>query len=58
MRGIDYRAPKAKMTLVIAQSFDNHREAVQGFNRVGRFGDECYRVRFSDTAIIDKKKQF
>lgn len=41
MRGIDYRSKAAKMTLLIARSFDNQREGIQGSNRVGRFGDEC-----------------
>lgn len=39
MRGLDYRSKNVKMALVIAKSFENQREAVQGFNRVGRFGD-------------------
>jgi hypothetical protein len=46
MRGIDYRSPGATLTLVIAKSFPNMREAIQGFNRVGRFGDVGKRVIF------------
>jgi hypothetical protein len=57
MRGIDYRSTNATMTLVIAKSFENQREAIQGFNRVGRFGDACCRVRFSDTPLVDKKME-
>jgi hypothetical protein len=47
MRGIDYRCPEGRMTLVIAKSFINKREAMQGFSRVGRFGDEAKRVKFT-----------
>ena len=39
MRGIDYRSASVRMTLVLAKSFENMREAMQGYNRVGRFGD-------------------
>lgn len=46
------------MTLLIAKSFENKREAMQGFARVGRFGDKCKRIRFSDVEIIDKNKEF
>lgn len=55
MRGLDYRSHTTKLSLVIAKSFENKREAIQGFNRVGRFGDSFTRVRFNDTEIIDKK---
>lgn len=57
MRGIDYRCKMLKLTLVIAQSFDNKRDATQAFNRVGRFGDSYCRVRFDDVDIINKKKE-
>ena len=57
MRGIDYRSPDACMTLVIAKPFENQREAVQSFNRVGRFGDTCCRVRFSEVQLVDKKQE-
>lgn len=36
------------MTLVIAKSFINRRDAIQGFNRVGRFGDKCSSSLMSD----------
>ena len=55
MRGIDYRSAGASLTLIIAKPFENQREAVQGFNRVGRFGDTCCRVRFSEVQLVDKK---
>jgi len=43
------------MTLIIAKSFDNKREAMQGYHRVGRFGDKCLRVIFKDNPLIDTK---
>jgi len=30
---------------------------MQGYARVGRFGDTCKRIRFDDVQIIDKKKE-
>ena len=53
MRGYDYRSSGAVMTLVIDRSFENFREAIQGYHRVGRFGDICKRIRFSDVTLID-----
>lgn len=44
MRGLDYRSDDIPITLVVAKSFDNKREAAQGLSRVGRFGDACNRV--------------
>lgn len=41
MRGVDYRAEKTGIILLVAQSFSNVREADQGLKRVGRFGDAC-----------------
>ena len=57
MRGIDYRSANVRMTLVLAKSFENMREAMQGYNRVGRFGDQCLRVEFKDIPLIDKKAE-
>jgi hypothetical protein len=57
MRGIDYRSESLTTTLVIAKSFENKRDAIQGFNRVGRFTDKCTRVRFLDVSIMDKKAE-
>ena len=45
------------MTLVVAKSFENKREAIQGFCRVGRFGDNCTRISFKDVPLIDKKAE-
>jgi len=46
MRGLDYRSSVngILISLVISKSFVNKREAIQGFYRVGRFGDKCWRV--------------
>ena len=41
MRGINYRAPLNGISLLVAKSFENVREADQGMKRVGRFGDPC-----------------
>lgn len=57
MRGIDYRSERVPMCLVIAQSFSCTREALQGVARVGRFGDPCKKVRFSDVPELVDKRQ-
>ncbi len=49
MRGLDYRSSdKIQMTLIVAKSFNNKREAMQGYHRVGRLGDKCLRVICKD----------
>lgn len=45
------------MALVIAQSYENYREAIQGYNRVGRFGDDCQRIIFADVKLVDVIKE-
>lgn len=40
MRGYDFRA-NGGISLLIAKSFSNMRDAQQGLGRVGRFGDPC-----------------
>ena len=57
MRGLDYRCLKSQMPLVIANAFENTREAMQGLARVGRFGDVCKRIRFVDTQLVDTKAE-
>lgn len=57
MRGIDYRSETVKMTMVFAKPFENMREAMQGYHRVGRFGDACQRVQFKDVPLIDIKAE-
>jgi hypothetical protein len=53
MRGADYRCKAVKMSFVIAKSFINRREAMQGLGRVGRSDDDCKRVKFTDVEMID-----
>jgi hypothetical protein len=57
MRGIDYRSSEVAITLVIAKSFENQCEAMQGFSRVGRREDLCKRVKFSEVPLVDKKQE-
>lgn len=56
LRGIDYRAPRHGITLVIAASFSNQRELRQALSRVGRYGDPCERVSFVATAVDENKE--
>jgi hypothetical protein len=58
MRGFDYRAESVGITLVVAKSFVNEREAIQGLNRVGRFGDQCKRIMFESVDLISKEQSF
>ena len=44
MRGLDYRSKAKGITLILAASFANQRQAMQGLNRVGRHGDPCERI--------------
>ncbi len=53
MRGIDYRAPLNGITLIVAKSFENSREADQGLKRVGRQNDPCYRILLKSVPLID-----
>jgi hypothetical protein len=59
MRGLDYRSSidGILISLVIAKSFENKREAIQGYYRVGRFSDKCYRAAFKDVELIDAKAE-
>ena len=56
MRGLDYRSESVKMALVLAASFGNMREAMQGYHRVGRFGDQCWRVSFKDIPLVNPRE--
>jgi hypothetical protein len=58
MRGLDYRSKSVPMALILAKSFENQREAMQGYNRAGRFGDSCTRTCFSDIPIINAEAAF
>ena len=53
MRGIDYRAPVNGITLIVAKSFENSREADQGLKRVGRQNDPCHRILLKGVPLID-----
>lgn len=56
MRGIDYRSRTNVLHLVVAQQFSCTREALQGVARVGRFGDPCKKIKFSDCQnLVDKR---
>jgi hypothetical protein len=54
MRGLDYRSERTTLYLMIAQGFDCTREALQGMARVGRFGDQCKRIIFSDVELVNR----
>jgi hypothetical protein len=57
MRGFDYRAKTKGITLILAASFTNQRQALQGLCRVGRFGDPCKRYIAKDVSLIDEKRK-
>lgn len=57
MRGFDYRAPSKGITLILAAPFANQREAMQGLNRVGRFGDPCKRVILRGMPLVDPQQE-
>jgi hypothetical protein len=57
MRGTDYRCYNASIDLIIATSFENFREATQGLQRVGRFGDKCRRYLVAGVPFIDKDRE-
>ena len=56
MRGVDYRASTHGISLVIADSFENHREATQGLCRLGRFQDPCRRYLVSGVDLVGNAK--
>jgi hypothetical protein len=53
MGGLNYRSPTCVMALVIDRSFETLRDAIQGYNCVGRFWDACKRIRFNDVKLIE-----
>ena len=55
MRGFNYRSSTCRLALFIDKAFENMRELIQGYSRVGRRGDPCKRIRFSDVDLIDKE---
>jgi hypothetical protein len=57
MRGVDYRAGTTGITLVVAQSFSNDREAIQALARVGRYDEPCNRYRVEGVELVDEEKK-
>lgn len=57
MRGFDYRSKSKPMTLILAASFSNQRQAMQGLCRVGRFGDNCKRYIAKDVVLINEDEK-
>jgi hypothetical protein len=43
--------------LVVASSFENHREASQGLYRVGRFSDPCTRYLLQGVSLVDSEQE-
>jgi len=56
MRGLDFRAPRLGMTLLVAAPFSTPRDLSQGLSRVGRFGDSCLRVKVGAFEDVDRVK--
>ena len=55
MRGVDYRAKGVPIALIVAKSFSNKRELIQGLCRVGRFGDACERYMLKGVQLYDSQ---
>ena len=56
MRGLDYRAKKCSICLVVDQGFESQRDCDQGLARVGRLGDTCERYITYGTKPVDQAK--
>ena len=56
MRGLDFRTLETGIALFICTSFEHQRDAIQGLNRVGRFGEQCTRYLVDGVALIDEKR--
>ena len=56
MRGVDYRAPRLGLDLIIARSFDNALDQEQGLHRVGRHGDPCDRYLHEVEHLISQEE--
>lgn len=54
MRGIDYRARKTGIMLIVNKSFSSFRAMAQGMSRVGRNGDHCVRAIVDHVQEVDK----
>lgn len=51
-RGVDFRS-NVPVTLVIGHNFNNQRDLIQCYKRVGRQGDSCFRFKLAGD-LIDK----
>lgn len=56
MRGMDFRAVKLGICLIVDKGFETQRDADQGLARVGRFKDRCERLITYGTQMIDKER--
>jgi len=56
MRGLDFRAPRLGMVLIVNAAFSSPRDRSQGLSRAGRFSDRCHRVKLGPLPDVDKDK--
>jgi len=56
MRGLDFRAPSLGMVLIVDSAFSSPRDRSQGLSRVGRFGDDCTRVKLGTFDDVDMER--
>jgi len=56
MRGLDFRAPRLGMVLIVNAPFSSPRDRSQGLSRVGRFSDKCQRIKLGTFADVDNDK--
>ena len=56
MRGLDFRAPTLGMVLIVNAAFSSPRDKSQGMSRVGRFKDDCTRVKLGLFEDVDDEK--
>jgi len=56
MRGLDYRAKKFKICLVVDYGFESQRDCDQGLAQVGRLGNKCERNITYGTKQVDQTK--
>ena len=54
MRSFNYRAPLKGIILIIARSFPNTRQGIQGHGRVGRYDEPCERYILEGVKLIDR----
>ena len=52
MRGVDYRAPTAGLSVVVATPFEHDRQAQQGWGRAKRNKDPGERVRLRHVQLV------